>query len=173
MRLVPIALSLAIAAATMGSASYGQRPDDQIDARSVALMRQGEALSNGGRLNEAIDLLETALAVDPRNRGAYLVLGRIAQAQRLPGKAVRLYGDALKLEPNDINALTGQGEAFVQRGAVERARSNLARVRTLCASNPCPQAQLLAAVIERGPPAEVAAASPPVAKPEGETPRDN
>ena len=119
MRLMPIALSLAIAAATMASAGQGQRPDDQIDPRSTALVEQARAQSAAGRHNEAIDLLETALAVDPRNRGAYIALGRVAQAQRLPGKAVRYYADALRMEPNDVNALAGQGEAYVQRGAVD------------------------------------------------------
>ena len=33
MRLTPIALSVAIALATVASAGHGQRPDDQIDAR--------------------------------------------------------------------------------------------------------------------------------------------
>jgi tetratricopeptide (TPR) repeat protein len=174
MRLTPIALSLAIAVGTMASAGFSQRPDDQIDPRSVDLVQQAQQLSTAGQLDGAIDLLETALAVDPRNRGAYISLGRVAQAQHLPGKAIRFYGDALRLEPNDVAALTGQGEAYVQRGAIERARANLARVRTLCAQ-PCPQAQQLAAVIERGPPADVLAAQRPDSGPPSEAtpPRRN
>src|SRR4051812_19433394 len=160
MRLTPIVLSAAIAAATMASAGQGQRPDDQIDPRSSALVEQAQAQTSAGHLDVANDLLETALAVDPRNRGAYVALGRVAQAQRLPGKAVRYYADALRMEPNDVDALAGQGEAYVQRGAVERARRNLARVQTLCRA-PCPQAQQLAATIQRGPPAEVLAAQRP------------
>jgi len=160
MRLTPIILTLAVAAATMASAGQGQRPDDQIDPRSTALVRQAEAQSAAGRHNEAIDLLETSLALDPGNRAAYVALGHVAQAQRLPGKAVRYYADALRMEPNDVNALAGQGEAYVQRGAVERARRNLARVQSLCRA-PCPQAQQLAATIQRGPPAEVLAAQRP------------
>ena len=162
MRLTPIVLSLAIAAATMASAGHGQRPDDQIDPRSIALVAAGPgAAAPPASYDEAIDLLETALAVDPRNRGAYIALGRVAQAQRLPGKAIRYYAEALRLEPNDVNALAGQGEAYVQRGAVERARAQSRRAcRTLC-GQPCPQAQQLAAVIQRGPPAEVLAAQRP------------
>lgn len=154
MRLMPVALTIAVAAATIASAGFGQRADDQVDPRSSALVEQARGLTTAGRYNEAIDLLETALAVDPGNRGAYIALGRVAQAQRLPGKAIRLYADALRLEPNDVNALAGQGEAYVQRGAVDRARGNLDRVRQLCAA-PCAQADQLAAVITRGPPAEV------------------
>ena len=167
MRLTPIALSVALAAATMASTGFGQRPDDQIDPRSTALVEQAAQLNAAGQASQANDLLETALAVDPRNRNAYIALGRLAQTQRLPGKAIRLYGQALRLEPNDVNALGGQGEAFVQRGAIERARANLARLRSLCGQT-CPQAQQLATAIDRGPPAEVLAAQ----RPEQGAPRD-
>lgn len=153
MRLTPIALSLTIVAVTMASAGLGQRPDDVIDQRSTALVQAAQAHSAASRYNDAIDLLQTALAVDPRNRAAYIALGRIAQAQRLPGQAIGYYADALRIEPNDQAALAAQGEAYVQRGAVERARANLTRLRTICGQS-CAAADQLAAAIQRGPPAE-------------------
>jgi tetratricopeptide (TPR) repeat protein len=164
MRFTPIAFAAAIALATFASAGQGQRPDDQIDPRSAALVQQAQAHVAAARYSEATDLLETALAVDPRNRPAYIALARVAQAQRLPGKAIRFYAAALQLDPNDLGALAGQGEAYVQRGAVDRARHNLERVRTLCGAN-CAQANTLAAVIQRGPPPEVLAAQRPDAAP--------
>ncbi len=160
MRFTPIALSVALAVATMASAGQGQRPDDQIDARSVALTQQAQALANSAQHQAAVDFLESALAVDPRNRGAYIALARVAQAQKLPGKAIRLYSEALKLEPNDVNALAGQGEALVQRGAVERAKRNLEKVRAAC-NGACPQVASLAAAIAKGPPPEVLTARVP------------
>ena len=160
MRLTPIALCAALALATMTSAGHGQRPDDQIEPRSLALLQEGQALTAAGRYSEAIDALESALAVDPRNRAAYVSLARVAQGQKLPGKAIKLYAEALKIEPNDVGALAGQGEALVGRGAVERAKRNLDRIKTLC-KNPCPHATTLAAVIAKGPPPEVMAARVP------------
>jgi Tfp pilus assembly protein PilF len=160
MRLTPITLAAAIALATVASAGQGQKPDDQIDARSVELTRQAQALSAQSRFEEATDLLESALAVDPRNRQAYIGLARAALGQKLPGKAIKFYFEALKLEPNDVAALAGQGEALVQRGAVERAKQNLERIKTVCAT-PCPQATQLAAIIARGPPPEVLTAQRP------------
>ena len=160
MRYSSVAAAAALTLLTVTTSLHGQRPDDQIDPRSTALLQQAEAQSAAGHLDEANDLLETALAVDPRNRAAYIALGHVAQAQHLPGKAVRYYADALRMEPNDVNALAGQGEAYVQRGAVERARRNLERVQSLC-HQPCPQAQQLAGVIQRGPPADVLAAERP------------
>lgn len=157
MRLTPVLLTVAIAAGTMASAGHSQRPDNQIDPRSTALVREAQAVASANQ-NQATDLLETALAVDPRNREAYVALARIAQAQRLPGKAIRLYEEALRIEPNDVAALAGQGEAFVQRGAVERARRNLTRVQQLCTGRTCPQVAELSAAITRGPPVATAQA---------------
>jgi Tfp pilus assembly protein PilF len=168
MRLTPIALSAAIMLATMASAGFSQKPDDQVDARSVALSQQAASLNAQGHYVEATDLLETALAVDPRNRAAYIGLAKAAQGEKLPGKAIKFYYEALKLEPNDVNALAGQGEALVQRGAVERAKQNLERIRTLCHNN-CPQVQQLAAAIAKGPPVEVVTAQGSAAP----TPRHN
>jgi Tfp pilus assembly protein PilF len=164
MRLTPITLSVAFAVATMASAGHGQRPDDQINPRSTALLQQGQALTAAGRYSDATDSLESALAVDPRNRAAYVALARVAQGQKLPGKAIKLYSEALKLEPNDVNALAGQGEALVERGAVERAKRNLEKLKMAC-SGSCPQATTLAAVIAKGPPPEVRTAQAPAATP--------
>jgi Tfp pilus assembly protein PilF len=157
MRFSPAALVLAFGLAALSSSSFGQRRDDQIDPRSQALLHQGETLRAAGNLSGAEDMLESALAIDPRNRAAYVALGRVAQGQGLPGKAIRFYRDALALDPNDTAALAGQGEAMVQKGAVERARQNLARINQLCKSN-CPPAVALNAAIAKGPPAAVVTA---------------
>lgn len=159
MRFSPMAVVLALSLATVSSTSLGQRRDDQIDPRSLALLAQGEKLRLAGNLSGAADLMESALAVDPRNRAAYIALGRVAQGQGLSGKAVRFYRDALTLDPNDTVALAGQGEAMVQKGAVERARANLARINQLC-KGACPPAAALSAAIAKGPPVEVAVAQP-------------
>ncbi len=169
MRLTPVAFAVAIVVGTMASAGHGQRRDDQIDGRSAALSQQAQQALTAGRQDEATDLFETALAVDPRNRAAYLGLARVALAQRLPGKAIRLYQDALTIEPNDIEALAGQGEAYVQRGAVDRAKRNLARVQELCA-RPCAQATQLSAVIQRGPPVTTAQSAQPATPAPAPTP---
>ena len=172
MRYSPMAFTLALGFACVSSGVLAQKPDDQINARSLALTRAGEAALGTRDYQRAIDNLESALAVDPRNRQAFVLLGKVAQAEGLPGKAIGLYGQALGLEPNDLTALESQGEAMVQRGAVKRAEANLQRIRTLC-KRECPQAQELAAVIAKGPPPAVMTAQsssvvppPPEKKPE-------
>jgi len=157
MRFSPMAVALSLTLLAVSSGVNGQRADDQINPKSMALLAEGQAQLRAGNLTAANDALETALAVDPRNRAAFIALGHVAQAQALPGKAISLYFEALSLDPNDVTALSAQGEAMVQKGAVERARANLARVKTLCKTE-CAPATQLAAVIAKGPPPTVVAA---------------
>lgn len=165
MRSVPRLLFAGFALAALAAPVAGQRSDDQIQPRSVELMQQGRALMNAGKLEQAEDVLETALAVDPRNRWAYVELARVAERQRLFGKAIRMTMRALQIEPNDPDAIAVQGEAMVEMGAVARAQENLQKLQAICAPKGCPQTAQLSAAISRGP--TVAAAKAP------DTPKSN
>lgn len=158
------AIGFALALATVSSMSHSQKPDAAIDPRSMLLVAQAKSNQLAGRFEAANDALETALAVDPRNRAAYVMMASVAQQQGLPGKAIRLYRESLLIEPNDITALAGQGEAMVAKGAVTKAKENLARIKVLCVG-PCPDGARLASVIAKGPPPPVqsAQAEPPAA----------
>ena len=159
MRLFPAALALTLAGLSVSTSLQAQRGDAPVDPRSMALLVQGRAAAAAGNLERATDLIETALAVDPRNRAAFLELASVAERQALPGKAIRLYREALLIEPNDPAALRGQGEALVAKGALGPARENLARIRTLCGKKPCPDAVSLTATIAKGPPPAAAPAA--------------
>ncbi len=131
-------------------------PDNQIAPLSLQLLKAGEAQLAAGKPEAATDSFESALAADPRNRSAYMGLARAAEAQGLPGKAVRFYREALELDPNDLAALEAQGLALVERGAAARAGDNLDRVKKLCQGS-CPEADRLAAAIAKGPKVPAAA----------------
>ena len=163
MRVSSVAVAAALTLACLSASLQSQRPDDQIDPRSNALLVRGRAAGAAGNLQLATDLLESAVAVDPRNRPAFKALAEVADRVGLPGKAIRLYREALLLEPNDVDALRGQGEALVQKGAVNRARDNLVKLRALC-RGACPEATQLAAVIAKGPPVATAQATVPPPK---------
>ncbi|WP_198283267.1 tetratricopeptide repeat protein [Sphingomonas sp. PAMC 26617] len=167
MRYTSFAVAAALTLVTIGTAVQGQRAEDAIDARSLALLAKGRALQAAGNLDAATDLLESAVAIDPRNRDAFTALGQVAQSRALPGKAIRLYREALSLDSNDIVALRGQGEALVARGAVLRAKENLAKIRTVCAKRACPEIAALTASIAKGPPVVTASAATVVPPPAG------
>ena len=159
MRFASLAIAAALATISLSTSLHSQRPDDQIDARSLQLLAQGRALKGAGNLDGATDVLETAVAVDPRNRAAFVTLAEVAEARGLPGKAIRLYREALLLEPNDRAALAGQGTALVHKGALTQARANLTKLKTLCKGQ-CPEATTLAAAIQKGPPITTAQVDP-------------
>jgi tetratricopeptide (TPR) repeat protein len=151
-------LALGTAALLVASPVIWQRPDNQIAPRSIELQQQAESQLAAGNLAEAGNLLETAVAVDPRNRSAFIDLARVAKQQKLFGKAIRLANEALELEPNDLDAIEVQGEAMVELGAIPRAKENLAKLQKLCTSN-CRQLSELSSAISRGP--TVASVNPP------------
>ncbi|HVF37051.1 MAG TPA: hypothetical protein VNA29_03820 [Sphingomicrobium sp.] len=163
MRLSPLVLCLGLAASTVPVAVSGQRPDDQIAPRSIEYLKQGEALLAQSKLIEADDALEAALVIDPKNRGAFVAMARVAIKQRLYGQAIRLTNKALALEPTDRKALLVQGEAMVELGALPRARENLAKLQKLCGTTGCAEIAVLSTVIARGP-ALAAAKTPPTPK---------
>lgn len=167
MRFTTLSVAGALLVLTVSGSLSAQRADSQLDPRSVELVRQARGAQAAGNLGGANDLLESALAVDPRNREAFVLIADIARAQNLPGKAIRFYGEALKLDPNDLTALRGQGEAMVAKGAMTRAKDNLAKIKTICKAT-CADATTLSATIAKGPPptpTPVAATAAPAAVP--------
>lgn len=164
MRSLPLAVAATLALVSLSTSLSGQRAAAPVDARSLQLLTEARAARGAGNLDAATDAGEAAVAADPRNRAAFVLLGQIAEARSLPGKAIRLYREALALDPNDLAALSGQGQALVQKGAVNRARDNLTRLRTLCRSG-CTEATQLTAAIAKGPPVATAQVVPPPAAP--------
>lgn len=165
MRSLPRLLLIGFSWLALAAPVAGQRSDDQIAPKSLELQRQAKELVGAGKLVQAEDLLETALAVDPRNRAAFVDIARVAEKQHLFGKAIRMTNKALLLEPNDPDAIAVQGEAMVEMGASARAQANLQKLQTICGAKACPQVAQLSAAISRGP--TVASAKIP------ETPKSN
>jgi tetratricopeptide (TPR) repeat protein len=141
--LVAIVLAVSLTGAALETPALAQ----QESAESAALLAEGERLASRGEFAEAIGYFEAALVADPRNAAAYAGLGRIAVDQSLPGTAIGYFREALTLSPDSRAALEGQGRAYLARGAVNRARANLARIQSLCGADDCPEARDLAARI--------------------------
>ena len=166
MRLSPLVLVFGLAASSLSVPGTSQRPDDQIAPRSTEFLKQGETAAAAGKYLEADDNFEAALAVDPRNRAAFVAMARVAAKQKLYGQAIRFTNKALALEPTDRSAMAVQGQAMVELGAAARAKEVLAKLQTLCAG-PCVEAGTLSAAIAKGP--TLAAAKPVVTVPKTKT----
>lgn len=147
-------LALTLAGAAPHAENAGQNvhvpvrgaADNQLSPLSQKQFAMAETHLAKGELARATDYFESALAADPRNGRAFVGLARVAEAQGLPGKAVRFYRQALQIDPNNLDALELQGNALLVRGARPRAEANLERLKILC-GGPCPQATRLATTL--------------------------
>ncbi|HYD25626.1 MAG TPA: hypothetical protein VEB68_12605 [Croceibacterium sp.] len=148
MRHTPAAVALSLLAAVTASVGYGA--DRQPDPRAAALIAEGRSELAQGQDQAAIDSFEAALAVDPAYTPIYLELAEAARHQGLQGKAIHYYREALEREPDNLAAISGEGAALAEKGAVEKARRNLAQLESICGGE-CDETRQLAAVLARGP----------------------
>ena len=156
MRFTPAALAMSLALAL--SASVGHTaPQQPLDPRAAALVEQGRGALAAGTVDDAVDLFEAALAIQPGSVAVTLDLAEATRREGLQGKALHYYREALERDPQNLAAISGEGSALVEKGAVEKARRNLARLQGLCGST-CPQTRDLAAAIARGPSQRVVSA---------------
>ena len=148
MRYAPAAIALSLVVAV--TASVGMGAERKPDPRSAALVAQGKSQLAGGQVDAAIDSFEAALAIDPAHTAVYLELAEAARRQGLQGKAIHYYRGALERDPNNLAALSGEGEALLEKGAVDKARRNLAQLESMCGGD-CVETRQLAAALARGP----------------------
>lgn len=149
MRFYPAALALSLLASLTASVSHSA-PRQALDPRTVALLAQGRADLSVGRVEAAVDAFESALTVQPGNVAVLLDLAEATRQQGMQGKALRYYREALQADPGNLLAISGEGAALVEKGAVEKARRNLVRLQGLCGQN-CDATRQLAAAIAKGP----------------------
>ena len=148
MRFAAPAAALALVLAM--TASVGQSDDHVIDPRASALIAEGRAAIAAGNPDLAVDAFESALTIDPAATSIFLDLAQAARLNGLQGKAIRYYRLALDREPDNLAALAGEGAALVEKGALEKARRNLAKLQSMCGDK-CPETRKLAAAIAQGP----------------------
>lgn len=163
MRFTPAALALSLLAAMTASVSLGAVHDP--DPRAAALVAEGRAELSEGRTQAAIDSFEAALVVDPAFTDVYIDLAEAARAEGLQGKAIHYYREAQERDPSNYAAISGEGAALLEKGAIASARRNLSRLESLCGEG-CAETRELAAAIDRGPSTTVLAA-------ESVSPRDD
>ncbi|MDC8753475.1 hypothetical protein OIK40_02325 [Erythrobacter sp. sf7] len=148
MRFAPAAAALSLCLVMTASVTSAGRSDAP-DPRAAALIAQGQAALGAGETQAAIDAFEAALAVDPGYTPIFIDLAEAARQSGLQGKAIRYYREALERDPGNFAAISGEGAALAEKGAVEKARRNLAQLQSLCGET-CPETLALETSIARG-----------------------
>lgn len=149
MRFAPAAAALSLCLAMTASLSNAGAVGEP-DPQAAALIAQGQAALTAGDPQAAIDAFEAALAVDPAYTPIFIDLAEASRQQGLQGKAIRYYREALERDPGNFAAISGEGAALVEKGALEKAKRNLAKLQSLCGDE-CPETVALQSSIARGP----------------------
>ncbi|MDP3551522.1 MAG: hypothetical protein Q8R81_14170 [Novosphingobium sp.] len=156
MRYAPVALALSLVVGVTGSMGVA-RSTAPADPRVESLLKDGRAALAKGEAGLATDSFEAALVIDPASNAALLGLADAARREGLQGKAIHYYREVLSREPNNVVAISGEGGAMVEKGAVEKAKRNLTRLEGLCGKG-CSETAELSAAISRGPAPKVLSA---------------
>lgn len=145
MRFAPAGIALSLAFALTASMGLSASPQ-VLDPRAAALVAQGHEALGAGNIDGAVDAYEAALAIQPGSTAVTLALAEATRREGLQGKALHYYREALERDPKNVAAISGEGAALVEKGAVEKAKRNLARLQNLCGAN-CAEVEQLAALI--------------------------
>lgn len=156
MRYAPFALALSLMVGVTGSMGAAKNPVSS-DPRVEALLKDGRAALAKGDVAAATDSFEAALAIDPASNATLLALADAARRDGLQGKAIHYYREVLSRDPNNVVAISGEGGAMVEKGALEKAKRNLTRLEGLCGRS-CAETAELSAAIARGPAPKVVSA---------------
>ena len=144
MRFAPAAAALSLALAMTASVGWSAERDP--DPRAAMLIAEGQTALQCGDVQGAIDAYEAALVVDPGYTLLYLRLAEAARADQMQGKAIRYYRELLERDPGNLAAISGEGQALIEKGAVEKAKQNLAKLESMCGKS-CPETSRLASSI--------------------------
>lgn len=156
MRYAPVALALSLVVGITGSMGSA-RTAATANPRVELLLKDGRAALGKGDVTAATDSFEAALAIDPASIPALLALADAARRDGMQGKAIHYYREALERDPNNVVAISGEGGAMVEKGALDKARRNLTRLEGLCGKS-CAETAELSAAISRGPAPKVVSA---------------
>jgi len=137
--------SAAIAAGGGGGSSEPATP--RAAAKPVdPSFAQGKALVEAKRYQEAMPLLQQAVAKDPKNADAYNLMGYATRKSGNANGSLQYYQQALAIDPRHIGAHEYIGEAYLMLDRLPEAEQHLARLDSLCVFG-CSEYRMLKAAV--------------------------
>ena len=147
MRYAPVSIALSLLATVTASVGYSQSALP-LDPRAASLEAQARSALAAGDADRALDGFEAALAISPGHPALVLDLADVARAEGLQGKALHYYRTVLERDPQNLAAIAGEGAALAEKGAIEKAKRNLARLEGMCGER-CPATLSVASAIAK------------------------
>jgi tetratricopeptide (TPR) repeat protein len=92
-------------------------------------------LINSGKYTTALTSLKSADKSHPNNADVNNLLGYTSRMLKQYSQAGTYYTKALKIDPKHLGALEYQGELFMTLKKTSSAKSNLAKIKTICGTS--------------------------------------
>ncbi len=121
-----------------------------------ALARLAAEHLRAGRIVEAQAVLATLIAVEPRRRGAWFLVGRCRAALGRPDLAATAYRAELEIDPENLDALNNLGVCCYELEQLEAAEACFRRAVELKPQAASSWNNLASILLERGSPTEAA-----------------
>ena len=107
---------------------------------------QGKALVEAKRYQEAMPLLQQAVAKNPQNADAYNLMGYATRKSGNANGSLQYYNQALAIDPKHLGAHEYVGEAYLMLDRPQEAQQHLAKLDSLCTFG-CTEYRMLKAAI--------------------------
>lgn len=119
------------AALLLGTASVSAQaqPPAQV---AQSIVKAAQEAQKKEELEAAARLYETAIVANPASVKAYVGLGKTQAALERPKAAKRYFATAVKIDPNNLEALEAQSSHQIALGDLMNAEKNINRLKRLC-----------------------------------------
>jgi len=135
------------ALAAGGGGGGGGDPIPAASAKPVdPSFAQGKALVEAKRYQEAMPLLQQAVAKNPQNADAYNLMGYATRKSGNANGSLQYYNQALAIDPKHLGAHEYVGEAYLMLDRPQEAQQHLAKLDSLCTFG-CTEYRMLKAAI--------------------------
>jgi len=102
-------------------------------------LQRGEALLSQGKLPEALETLQEAVAAEPTSSRAFLRLGGAQLMSQDYAGSINSFQSAISLDGNNAEAFVGMGMAYIHSGRLGPARAALEEAKRI---DPAKQAKI-------------------------------
>jgi Flp pilus assembly protein TadD len=138
--ILPMAFTLAFVASVAIAADTETRP---IAASATADYNAGKTAVDSKQWRVAVEHFTRATTLDPQSADAWNMLGYSSRWAGKYPEAFAAYDKALKLEPEHRGAHSYLGVAYVRTNDLAKARTQLAKVESICGNKDCDEYKLL------------------------------
>jgi tetratricopeptide (TPR) repeat protein len=117
------------------SSNSKTQPHARSAAASISPLQQAEGLLQQGRVDEAKNLVDQQLALNPSSVDAYNMLGIIFTAEKDYASALEAFQHALTLAPNSATTHNNLGNLYVAQQKLDLAENEFKKVLALAPDN--------------------------------------